>query len=116
MAKLRPVKDRPDRVTPPLLDVLDAFLQADGFELYGWAIIKTTGRSGPTVYKILERLTEMGWVSARWDDQPAEPNRPRRRYYTLTGDAAIPARRLLTERRPARTATPGRPALGGGMT
>ncbi len=73
----------PTRVTRPLLQVLAALNAAD--EVHGWAIAKDTGRGGPTVYKLLDRLAAEGWVSARWepvdDDGPA---RPRRRYYRLT--------------------------------
>jgi PadR family transcriptional regulator PadR len=106
---------QPARITPPFLDVLEAFLAAGGGELHGWAIIKSSNRGGPTVYKILERMTEMGWVTARWEDQPAEPNKPRRRYYRLTGVGTESARSLVAERRPQATDVRFRPALGGGL-
>jgi PadR family transcriptional regulator PadR len=108
--------DEPTRITAPFLDVVEAFINAAGDELHGWAIIKASGRGGPTVYKILERLTEMGWVTARWDAEPAALNKPRRRYYKLTGDGARRARQLLSERRPANgNVVRGlRPAFGGG--
>jgi PadR family transcriptional regulator, regulatory protein PadR len=80
-----PVSDGPIRVTEPLLDVLDALLEARDHELYGWAITKATKRSSPTVYKILERLTDHGMVTARWEDQRTDIGRPRRRLYRLTG-------------------------------
>jgi DNA-binding PadR family transcriptional regulator len=105
---------QPVRVTAPLLDVLEVFLAANGDELHGWAIIKASQRGGPTVYKILERLTEMGWVTARWEHQAAEPNKPRRRYYKLTGDGVAQADALIADRRPARFGKPPRPALDGG--
>jgi PadR family transcriptional regulator PadR len=88
---------------------------AGGHELHGWAIIKASQRGGPTVYKILERLTEMDWVTARWEDQPAELNKPRRRYYKLTGAGAAKARTIVAERRPKQTPAALRPALGGGL-
>jgi PadR family transcriptional regulator PadR len=103
----------PTRITPPLLDVLEAFLAADA-ELHGWAIIKASHRGGPTVYKILERLAELGWVTSRWEDRPTEPNKPRRRYYRLTGQGAQRAQALLAERRPQRSGLPARPAFGAG--
>ena len=117
---------QPTRITAPLLDVLEAFLASDGGELHGWAIIKASHRGGPTVYKILERLTDMGWVTARWDDQPAAPNKHRRRYYKLTGDGVAHAHALVAERRPVRSSqlgrrqpsrsgNPPRPAFGGGV-
>lgn len=107
--------DQPARITAPFLDVVEAFLDSGGDELHGWAIIKASGRGGPTVYKILERMTEMGWVTARWEDRSAEPNKPRRRFYRLTGDGVARSRQLLAERRPQRTRTTLRPALGGSL-
>jgi PadR family transcriptional regulator, regulatory protein PadR len=106
--------DQPTRITAPFLDVLETFLAAGGKELHGWAIIKTSQRGGPTVYKILERLTDMEWVTARWDDKPSDPNKPRRRYYKLTGEGAARGRALLAERRPQTTRSTLRPAFGGG--
>lgn len=87
-------------MTQPTLDVLSALLGADGFELHGWAIIKTTQRSGPTVYKILERFTAAGLVTARWETEHPDGNKPRRRFYTLTPNGVVHARALLAERRP----------------
>ena len=108
------MSDEPARITAPFLDVLEAFMAAEGRELHGWSIIKTSQRGGPTVYKILERLTDMGWVTTRWEDRAAEPNKPRRRYYRLTGDGVARARSMLTEHRPKQTlSTPLRPAFGG---
>lgn len=93
----------PDRVTNPLLDVLEVFLQLLGSnadELHGWAIMKATKRSGPTVYGVLDRLEDCGWITGRWEDQHPEPSKPRRRFYRLTPVGATAARQLLLERRP----------------
>jgi PadR family transcriptional regulator PadR len=93
----------PTRVTGPLLDVLEVFLQAltDDQELHGWAILKATKRAGPTVYGVLDRLEDAGWVTGRWEDQPPNANTPRRRLYQLTPTGAVAARDLLAARRPA---------------
>jgi PadR family transcriptional regulator PadR len=93
----------PDRVTGPLLDVLEVFLQAltEDQELHGWAILKATKRAGPTVYGVLDRLEDAGWVTGRWEDQPPDANTPRRRLYRLTPSGAIAAHDLLAARRPA---------------
>jgi PadR family transcriptional regulator, regulatory protein PadR len=93
----------PVRVTGPLLDVLEVFLQAltDGQELHGWAILKATKRAGPTVYGVLDRLEDAGWVTGRWEDQPPNVNTPRRRLYRLSPTGAVAARDLLAARRPA---------------
>ncbi|MGH3933384.1 MAG: hypothetical protein ACRDS1_00125, partial [Pseudonocardiaceae bacterium] len=63
-------------MTGPLLDVLEAFLDAfeQGQELHGWAIMRQTKRSGPTVYGVLERLEDRGWIVGSWEEQPADAN------------------------------------------
>jgi DNA-binding transcriptional MerR regulator/DNA-binding PadR family transcriptional regulator len=93
----------PVRVTGPLLDVLEVFLQAfaNDEELHGWAILKATKRAGPTVYGVLDRLEDAGWVTGRWEDQPPNANTPRRRLYRLTPGGVVAARDLLASRRPA---------------
>jgi DNA-binding PadR family transcriptional regulator len=106
--------DHPTRVTAPFLDVAEAFLAASGQELHGWAIIKASGRGGPTVYKILERMASLGWLTSRWDDRTAEPNKPRRRYYKLTGEGVARAQALVGERRPVKSHRQLRPAFDGG--
>jgi DNA-binding PadR family transcriptional regulator len=90
------------RVTAPLLDVLEVFLRAvvDGEDLTGWAIMKETKRSGPTVYGVLDRLEDAGWISAWWEDQHAEPGKPRHRFYKITPNGLIDGREILHARRP----------------
>jgi PadR family transcriptional regulator, regulatory protein PadR len=106
----------PVRVTEPLLDVLEVFLRAsrdDDGELHGWAIMKATKRSGPTVYGVLDRLEDCGWITGHWEDQNPEPSKPRRRFYRLTPVGATAARQLLLDRRPraVRSSHPGRRVL-----
>jgi PadR family transcriptional regulator, regulatory protein PadR len=110
----------PVRVTGPLLDVLEVFFQAlsDDQELHGWAILKATKRAGPTVYGVLDRLEDAGWITGRWEDQPPNTSTPRRRLYRLTPDGFVAARDLLAARRPTaltqpmRQPRPGLAALG----
>ncbi|GAB3946809.1 PadR family transcriptional regulator [Micromonospora vulcania] len=95
------MSDGPVRITGPLLAVLNALLDADDKELHGWAIMKATGKSGPTIYKILERLAESRWVTYRWeDDANTEPGKPRRRYYKLTPHGVTRAHALIAARQP----------------
>jgi len=91
----------PNRVTGPLLDVLEVFLRAfeDKVELHGWAIMKMTKRSGPTVYGVLDRLEDAGWITGRWEEQHPESNKPRRRFYELTPTGVAAAQALLAARR-----------------
>jgi DNA-binding PadR family transcriptional regulator len=110
----------PIRITEPLLDVVEVFLQAfaDDQELHGWAIVKATKRAGPTVYGVLDRLEDSGWIIGRWEDQPSNASTPRRRFYRLTPNGVVTARELLASRRPAasprltRRPWPGLTALG----
>jgi DNA-binding PadR family transcriptional regulator len=95
--------ETPVRITRPLLDVLEVFLRAfdaHAGELHGWAIMKASQRSGPTVYGVLDRLEDIGWISGRWEDQHPEPGKPRRRLYHLTATGEIGARQMLRDRRP----------------
>jgi DNA-binding PadR family transcriptional regulator len=95
--------DGPVRVTNSLLDVLEVLLQAldsRADDLHGWAIMKATKRSGPTVYGVLDRLEDAGWISGRWEDANPEPGKPRRRLYRITPTGVIGAREILRERRP----------------
>ncbi|GGK99398.1 hypothetical protein Ppa06_67500 [Planomonospora parontospora subsp. parontospora] len=99
-------------MTAPTLDVLEVLVRAlqEGEELYGWAIIKSTGRAGPTVYKVLDRLEAAKMIKGRWEVLPEGEPGPPRRFYTLTGEGALAARELLAERRPS--AFQPRPAFG----
>lgn len=92
----------PARVTAPLLDVLEVLLQASTHDtdLHGWAIMKATKRSGPTVYGVLDRLEDIGWITGDWEDHHPDPNKPRRRFYRITPTGTAGARQILTERRP----------------
>ncbi|MGH3832010.1 MAG: PadR family transcriptional regulator [Pseudonocardiaceae bacterium] len=108
--------DGPVRVTNPLLDVVEVLLEAfdnDRRELHGWAIMKAAARSGPTVYGVLDRLEDAGWITGRWEDHHPQLNKPRRRFYRLTPTGAISAVRLLTARRPDTRRPPQRPTEPG---
>jgi len=86
----------PIQVSKPMLDILELLLlaNADGDEPDGWTIMRSTGRSGPAAYKVIDELEDRKWVSGRWDENTAA-GKPRRRLYVLTPDGAENARRLL---------------------
>ena len=92
----------PPRITGPFLDVLEVFVSALGSntDLHGWAIMKATKRSGPTVYGVLDRLEDMRWFTGEWETQNPDPSKPRRRFYQLTPTGRTGAMALLRERRP----------------
>jgi PadR family transcriptional regulator, regulatory protein PadR len=106
MSEVPKVPEEPVRITKPLVAVLDALLGAENHELHGWAIMKSTGKAGPTIYKILERLTGAGWVEWRWEELSGDEARPRRRYYRLTGLGVTRAQGIVAQRQ--RKAAPSR--------
>lgn len=119
LGKIR-VMTRPIRTTGPLLDVSTRLLKADAQDedLHGWQIMKDTKRTGPTVYGILDRLEDMGWITSYWETLPPGENRPRRRLYRLTVEGRTLVRELLAERRPAelsKLTEPVQPGLGRGL-
>jgi DNA-binding PadR family transcriptional regulator len=99
-----------------MFDVLALLLQAweDQTEVHGWLIMKSVRRSGPSVYRVLDRLEDAGWITASWEVLPPRQKRPRRRYYRLTAEGVEAARRRLAA--PATTPTPRlRPEPGFGL-
>lgn len=91
----------PVRVAEPLLDVLELLVHAmrETSELHGWAIMKGTGRSGPTVYGVLDRLEDAGWITGRTEERNPQPGRPPRRFYRLTPNGVVRAEQMLATRR-----------------
>lgn len=51
--------------------------------LYGYALMKATNLKSGTLYPILIRLTERGFLEANWE-APKDPGRPPRQRYQLT--------------------------------
>jgi DNA-binding PadR family transcriptional regulator len=85
--------------------VLRALLQRPAKEQYGLELCAETGLPSGTVYPIVARLEQVGWLESRWEDpnEHITQGRPRRRYYKLTDDGVEQARTALARvRRPAR--------------
>lgn len=81
------------RMTLQVRLVLQAFLHAPDAPLYGLEVVEATGLLPGTIYPILARLEQAGWLVSEWevvDEQAA--GRPRRRYYRLTADGVAAAR------------------------
>jgi DNA-binding PadR family transcriptional regulator len=73
------------RITTSVIKVLAALLADVDADRYGLDLIRDTGLASGTLYPILVRLDEAGWVEAHWEDiDPAAEGRPARRYYRLT--------------------------------
>lgn len=102
----------PVRITVPVAKVLAALLADPGAECYGLDLMKVTGLPSGTLYPVLHRLQSAGWLDAHWEAiDPAAEGRPARRYYRLTPEGAVAARRALAELRAL--TTDGRQSWGG---
>jgi PadR family transcriptional regulator PadR len=78
--------------------VLEALIDGIEDDLWGLKICGATGLTSGTVYPILSRLEDLGWVKTRWetdDDSPTRTTGPRRRFYTLTPDGLAAAHTVL---------------------
>jgi PadR family transcriptional regulator, regulatory protein PadR len=90
----------PSRVTNATLDVLETLMGPDD-ELYGLKIAQNAGRKVGSVYPILARLEEAGWVESSWEREDRDERGARRRFYRFSPQGLEAARNLLTERRGA---------------
>jgi PadR family transcriptional regulator PadR len=79
--------------------VLRALLDDPVRDRYGLDLCTVTGLASGTVYPILARLEQLGWVQSRWEQPEAHvsEHRPRRRYYTITSDGAVRARTAIAQ-------------------
>jgi len=85
--------------------VLRAMLADPAAERYGLQLCEETGLASGTIYPIVARLEQAGWLESGWEE-PARhvaEHRPRRRYYRLTDQGAVNAREALARlRRPGK--------------
>lgn len=89
------------RISAPMLKVLGALLSNPRDELSGAEIARMTKLASGTLYPILLRLEEAGWLSSRWEiGDPHELGRPRRRFYRVTALGAKRAKEAIRELRP----------------
>ncbi|MBT2491310.1 helix-turn-helix transcriptional regulator [Streptomyces sp. ISL-96] len=88
--------------------------------LYGLELSKMSGLPNGTLFPILERLRQAGWVERYWeqDDIAEAEGRPRRRFYRITPKGADVAPLALAQAAaaaPAGSASKiGRPGMAGG--
>jgi PadR family transcriptional regulator PadR len=83
------------RSTVAQLKVFSALLNSPG-ELYGLELMRATGLRSGTLYPLLERMVDEGWVARRWESAE-NPAGPRRRFYRLTSSGATEGRLRLAE-------------------
>lgn len=86
------------RLTTPTRIVLDLLLAAADDPPWGYRICSKAGLGSGTVYPILERLEQAGWITGVWENgQPTD--RPRRRLYSMTADGRAAYAAAIAQRR-----------------
>lgn len=83
------------RLTRTTTRALLAFLDAPGSWRYGYDLMKAAGLSSGTLYPLLARLTDDGWLESRWEESEF-PGRPPRQLYRLTATGRLQAREALS--------------------
>ena len=82
------------RLTRTATRTLLAFLDATRSWGYGYDLMKVTDLSSGTLYPLLARLTEDGWLESRWEESELA-GKPPRQLYRLTATGRIQARHAL---------------------
>lgn len=66
--------------------VLKACLDRSPHSLHGYELMQLTGLASGTLYPILLRFEEAGWLRSAWENaDPKHEGRPKRRLYRITG-------------------------------
>ncbi len=73
---------------------------------YGYELGREVALQGGSLYPILMRLRDRGWLEAAWESEP-DPGRPARHLYRLTPSGLAEVQELMTPR----PATPSRQVL-----
>lgn len=91
------------RITASVAQVLRPFLDNPKRAISGADIIRETRMFSGTLYPILIRLENAGWLTSTWESiDPIEEGRPRRRLYTVTASGQQLALEALAEHRERR--------------
>jgi DNA-binding PadR family transcriptional regulator len=79
--------NREPRLTTQTIKVLGAFMSCtQEIGASGAEISRQTELASGTLYPILFRLEEAGWLESEWEEgDPSALGRPRRRLYQITG-------------------------------
>jgi DNA-binding PadR family transcriptional regulator len=86
------------RMTIQTLAVLSTMIDEPDSEWYGLDLSRRSGLKPGTIYPLLERLLNAGWLVRSWEAiDPTVEGRPRRRIYRLTPAGDDAARWALDE-------------------
>jgi DNA-binding PadR family transcriptional regulator len=83
------------QISPQSARVLAGFLAAPDVWRYGHQAVRATGLARGTVYPMLRRFADAGWLEVQYETHdPTVRHRPRI-YYRLTADGRVAARTAL---------------------
>ena len=82
------------RLTRTTTRTLLAFLESPRSWRHGYDLMKVADLSSGTLYPLLARLAEDGWLESRWEESDHR-GKPRRQLYRLTATGRIQARQAL---------------------
>jgi PadR family transcriptional regulator, regulatory protein PadR len=86
------------RVSHAGLMVLRVFIDNPRRRLYGFDLMQSTGVASGTLYPLLMRFEQQGWLTSSWEGvDPVQAGRPRRRLYRITGAGQRAAGELLND-------------------
>jgi len=90
--------ETPVRVSRQMLKVLKMMIERPLIPCSGAEIGRQVDLGSGTLYPLLQRLENAGWLKSQWEKvDPSEAGRPRRRLYKLTGRGQTLAARALAE-------------------
>lgn len=90
--------NRSVRLSHPTLKVLRLLVDNPRNHPSGAEISRETGVGSGTLYPMLGRLEEAGWLASEWESiDPTEAGRPRKRFYWLTAAGSMNAQAALDE-------------------
>lgn len=90
------------RLSAQTLRVLTALLSSPRDQLSGAEIGREAKLASGTLYPILARLEQAGWLESRWEtEEPSALGRPRRRFYRMTPLGVQMARTAFQQFQPA---------------
>ncbi|MFG1820624.1 PadR family transcriptional regulator [Kribbella sp. NPDC049174] len=101
------------KITNALERVLRVLLDDPDARHWGYDLMKTAGLKSGTLYPLLSRLQDEGYVESRWEEPTGDRPGPIRKYYVLTEDGQRFSRKVLATVSAGTAAVgPGRPSLG----
>jgi PadR family transcriptional regulator, regulatory protein PadR len=84
------------RFSPQTVLVLKTLSQTNTRWHYGYGLSQMTGLKSGTLYPILARLHDSGWLETKWET-PSQPGRPPRHLYRLTALGQSEAKKMITQ-------------------